>query len=112
MFITFVIDLSTKKKNIKTGIHISTKIKNYRPLEIEKSEIPNFSYVCFFRKCSIFCRSIMVAECCHSESIKNLITQFFSFFIHFFVKHMYFLTIYYKTSMNISFKSVFLIAEN
>ena len=28
MFIVYVIGLSTKDKNVKTGIHISTKIKN------------------------------------------------------------------------------------
>ena len=28
MFIIYLIDLSTKKQNVKTGLHIFTKIKN------------------------------------------------------------------------------------
>ena len=63
MFIIKVIDLSTKDKKYKH--------QKYRPLEIEKkvffsyfiSEIPHFSYKCFFRKCSMFCGSIPLISC-------------------------------------------------
>ena len=59
MFIIYVIDLSTKIKCKDGGSYIY-KIEKYRRLEKEKkilfryfiSEIPNFSCMGFFRKCS------------------------------------------------------------
>ena len=65
MFIIYVIDFSNKNK-CKDGGSYFYKNQKYRPLEIEKknffsyffSEIPNFPYKRFFRKCSMFGWSI------------------------------------------------------
>ena len=70
MFIIYVIDLLTKIQ-CKDGVSYFYKNKKYRPLEKEKkifffsyliSEIPNFWYMRFFRKCSMFRRGISLRE--------------------------------------------------
>ena len=63
MFIIYITDFSTKNK---TGVHFFTKIKFTEGWKYKKtiffsyfiSEIPNFSHMGFFRKCSKFRRSI------------------------------------------------------
>ena len=51
-----------QKWNVKTGVHIFTKIKqtvgSRKKFSFFISEIPKFSHMRFFRKSSMFCRSI------------------------------------------------------
>ena len=61
MFIIYVIDLSTKDKNVKRGFIFLQKLKMQTIGNRKKiffsyfiSEVPNFSYMVFFRECSIF----------------------------------------------------------
>ena len=62
----FTSEIYQPKIKCKDGGSYFYKNQKYRSLEIEKkiffsyfvSEIPNLSYMCFFRKCSMFRRSI------------------------------------------------------
>ena len=47
MFIIYVIDLSTKNKNVKTGVHIFTKIKN---TDVWKKKKKKFFFQLFYFK--------------------------------------------------------------
>ena len=60
MFIVYVIDLSTKNKISRRGVYIFFKIKiqQKKSFSFFISEIPNFFISLFFRKCSMFRRSI------------------------------------------------------
>ena len=64
-FITYVMDLSTKNKVQRRGFIFLQKQKiktvgNRKKIFFSQfiSENPNFSYLCFFRKSSMFCRNI------------------------------------------------------
>ena len=96
MFIIYVIDLSTKNK---TGVHIFTKIKNTDDWKKKKnvffsyfvSVIPDFSYMDFFRKYSMFRRSISLNcqkrlinfKSSHRRCFIKTATVFFPFFNQF-----------------------------
>ena len=67
VFIIYVIGFSTKNKIKRRGLMflqkskiqtVGNRKKNYFFFSYFISEIPNFSYVRFFRKCSMFRRSI------------------------------------------------------
>ena len=65
------------KTKCKDGVSVFYKNQKYRPLKIEKktffgyfiSEIPNFSYMRFFRKCPMFRRSIPLSKLINFYSI-------------------------------------------
>ena len=76
-----------QKWNVKTVVHILTKTKNTDRWKQKKknqffvSEIPNFYYMGFFRKCSMFLQSIPLKFpswksrhlCCKKIFVANLI---------------------------------------
>ena len=65
MFILYVIDLSTKNKNVKTGVHTFTKIKNTDGWKKEKK-----NSVISFQKFLIF------PICAFSENAQSFVGAF------------------------------------
>ena len=89
MFIIYVIDLSTKNKNVGMRVHIFFKIEKIGHWKYKKktfsyfiSEIPNFSYMCFSEYAQCFFRAFFLIL--RKEKVSKLCVG------HFNALHVYF----------------------